>query len=620
MSLSGAIGIAPAQGVRRSLARLGDAANIWVDGAASLGVTRGSCLHAADGLVLAFDGVLWERDRLLRQLGLADAPDAVVVAEAYRRWGDRSPFQLHGTFAFAIWDVARRRLLLGRDTAGGRSLFYAQIGDGLVFASELSGLSAWPQIDTTIHEPVVAAGVCNLFPGDRERTVFEGIRRLPPAATLSFEDGRATTAIYWNPLDQPVWRGASTRDYAQAMRETLKTAIAQRLPPAAKIGTRLSSGWDSSTVTALTAQILAEQGRTLTAFTSVPATPVPPQRLAPLRRFADESGLAAQVAARYPNVEHVLVPNAGPPLADAMARLSLTNGFPGLFRGIVMIDALSREGQRRDIEIMLGGSAGNQTTSYAGTYGPWTLRREGRWLELLSALRTRRRRGAGAASLLRSVLSPLGRATRLRSRLRRSASPLETPAANAEFLDRCGIRPEAADPLVLLKGGPPPDGRALRALILTSADQGLAQSFSRRHFDSDYSDPTGDRRVVELCLSIPDEAFAPEGIPRGLARLAFENDLPATLLDEPMRGLQAADFCERFDDEIDWLGAELDRMKASPRIANYLDLDALQGMLDAWPGAAAATMSLDLRYSIRFGQAFAWGHLLLLLEQQGGRL
>ena len=627
MSLSGAIGnvgAAASQGVHDSLARLGGSGGtrIRAQGAATLGVTAGSCLHEDQDLVLVFDGVLWERDRILHALGLRDCADAAIVATAYRRWGDGFVFHLHGAFAFALWDIARQRLLLGRDTAGARSLYYAQLGETFLFASQLSGLASWPGVDMSVYDPAVAAGICNLMPRHLERTTFQGIRRLLPATTLALDSGRVATSVYWSPLHVPVWRGADVRDYALAIRQTLRAAIAQRLPPGANVGTRLSSGWDSSTVTALAAQILGEQGRTLTAFTSVPATPVPPQRLAPMRRFPDESKLAAAVAALYPNVDHVLVPNVGPALGDAMARVCLTNGLPGLFRGVVMIDAMSAEAQRRNIGIVLGGSAGNQTTSYAGAYGPWTLRQEGRWRELLGALRARLRSHATPKSVLRSVFSPTSRFASLLGRLkgRSPASIREAPAVNPQLLARCGIRSATSDHTLLLQDAMPSDGRALRAFILAAADLGLGQDFTRLNFGSDFHDPTGDRRVVELCLSIPDEAFAPGGVPRGLARLAFENDLPAALLDEPLRGLQAADFCERFDDEIGWLRAELARMKASPTIGGYIDLDALQDMLEAWPGAGAANIALDMRYSVRFGQPFSWGYLLRRLEDQGGRL
>jgi asparagine synthase (glutamine-hydrolysing) len=627
VSLSGALGnscAAASQGVHNSLARQGGfgETRIATQGTATFGASAGSSLEEDQDLVFAFDGVLWERDRILRALSLRDCADAAIGAAAYRRWGDGFAFHLHGAFAFALWDIARQRLLLGRDTAGARSLYYAQLGEVFLFASHLSGLSSWPGVDMSVYDPAVAAGICNLMPRHLERTTFQGIRRLLPATTLAFDSGGVTTSAYWSPLNIPVWRGADVRDYARAMRQTLRAAIAQRLPRGANVGTRLSSGWDSSTVTALAAQILAEQGSKLTAFTSVPATPVSPERLAPMRRFPDESKLAAEVAALYPNVDHVLVPNAGPALGDAMARVCLTNGLPGLFRGVVMIDAMSAEAQRRNIDVMLGGSAGNQTTSYGGIYGPWTLRREGRWRELLVALRARLRSGATPKSVMRSVFSPTSRLASLLGRLKghRPGSIRETPAVNPKLLERCGIQSATSDHTLLLQDAMPQDGRALRAFILASADLGLGQDFTKWNFSCDFHDPTGDRRVVELCLSIPDEAFAPAGVPRGLARLAFESDLPVALLDEPMRGLQAPDFCERFDDEIGWLRAELNRMKASPTIRGYIDLDALQDMLETWPGAGAASVALDMRYSIRFGQPFSWGYLLRLLEDRGGRL
>ena len=79
--------------------------------------------------------------------------DTEVILEGYRLWGDAVIDRLRGMFAFALWDSTLQRLLLARDRLGKKPLYWAKLGDALVFGSELKALMAWPGFESSLDPP-----------------------------------------------------------------------------------------------------------------------------------------------------------------------------------------------------------------------------------------------------------------------------------------------------------------------------------------------------------------------------------------------------------------------------------------------------------------------------------
>ncbi|MBA4052745.1 MAG: asparagine synthetase B, partial [Erythrobacter sp.] len=155
----------PARVVRMcdALAHRGpDGAGVWTDHGVGLGHRRLSIIdvagspqpmHAADGrAVIVFNGEIYNFRELRRELEQAGFTfrtngDTEVILAAWQKWGPDCLSRLDGMFAFAIFDLATRRLFLARDRFGVKPLFLAHLSDGsIAFASELKGLLAHPQL------------------------------------------------------------------------------------------------------------------------------------------------------------------------------------------------------------------------------------------------------------------------------------------------------------------------------------------------------------------------------------------------------------------------------------------------------------------------------------------
>jgi len=187
--------------------------------------------------------------------------DTEVIVAAYREWGSDCVERFNGQFAFAIFDVDRRRLFLARDRFGIRPLFWARHGDVLLFGSEIKSLAGWPgfvpQLDAAALGEVFSTWV-NVPPA----TSFANVKQLPAGHTavvdLSTVDaGDPLPHRYWHPTFLPaeedhrfVSREERAR-LAEDVREALADASIIRLRADVPVGAYLSGGLDSSAPAAL---------------------------------------------------------------------------------------------------------------------------------------------------------------------------------------------------------------------------------------------------------------------------------------------------------------------------------------------------------------------------------
>src|SRR6185503_6779776 len=182
-------------------------------------------LTGGDGrFVLVADLRLDNRDDLIDRLDIlptraAGLSDAAILLAAIERWEEGCLDHLVGDYAFALWDDARRRLLLARDPLGWRPLHYHR-GDGFfAFASMPKGLHALPQIPYAPDEEAVADFLA-VLPETGTRTFFRGIERVEPAHLATVTHAEVKVRRYWTPVRRTL-SFARPEDYAEKAREIL---------------------------------------------------------------------------------------------------------------------------------------------------------------------------------------------------------------------------------------------------------------------------------------------------------------------------------------------------------------------------------------------------------------
>jgi asparagine synthase (glutamine-hydrolysing) len=214
------------------------------------------------GLTVVFNGCIYNHRELRHELEQAgysffSSSDTEVLLKAYDRWGPGFVERLAGMFAFALSEHRTGRLILVRDRLGIKPLYLARTADSLRFASTLPALLAAGGVDTSI-DPVALHHFLSwhgVVPAPR--TILNGVAKLPPATVMTVEpDGRSTNQTYWSAdfTRQSEYGDWSEHDWAEAVLESLATAVQRRMVSDVPVGVLLSGGLDSSLIVGLLAR------------------------------------------------------------------------------------------------------------------------------------------------------------------------------------------------------------------------------------------------------------------------------------------------------------------------------------------------------------------------------
>jgi asparagine synthase (glutamine-hydrolysing) len=183
--------------------------------------------------------------------------DTEAHVHLYEEHGIGFAERLRGMFAVAIWDAARRRLVLARDRYGIKPLYYRDVGGELRFASELRALPRG-EIDTDALEAFLAF---NSIPAPY--SIFRDVRKLPAGHVLVWENGSVTIERFARPGPLDV-RDAGEAELAEELRGRLRDSVKAHLLADVPVGVMLSGGVDSAALAALAAQETSEPVHTFT--------------------------------------------------------------------------------------------------------------------------------------------------------------------------------------------------------------------------------------------------------------------------------------------------------------------------------------------------------------------
>ena len=189
-----------------------DEDGLWADGGIALGMRRLSILDVETGhqpmfnedetIAVVFNGEIYNYLELRQELLAAghrfrtDHSDTEVLVHLFEQYGDAFLDHLNGMFAIALWDGPRRRLLLTRDRAGIKPLYYAPLANGIAFGSEPKALLAHPEISSA-PDPVALHHYFSLKNIPAPLSAFKAIRQLRAGELLVYADSRITTRRWW---------------------------------------------------------------------------------------------------------------------------------------------------------------------------------------------------------------------------------------------------------------------------------------------------------------------------------------------------------------------------------------------------------------------------------------
>jgi asparagine synthase (glutamine-hydrolysing) len=613
----------------RPLVALGpDRQASWSDGAAALGFGQMTLMpedrydrqpwRGRDGaLVMTAAARIDNRDELGRALGLADASamaDSEMLLKAYERWDKDCLSRLVGDFTFAVWDLRDRRLFCARSHLGGRPFYYYRSRSFFAFATTCAGLFALPDVPRALDDDRLVRSLA-LLPAAGQQSFYRDVFSLPRAHWLSATQEDVTVERYWRLDATRRLTLAKDDDYVEALRETFGRAVSAQLRSIHPVGAQLSSGCDSSAVTATAARLLAAEQRTITAFTAAPREGFDGLGLG--GRLTDESPFAAALAARIPNLDHVVLRSDGRTPLDGLDRGHLLFGRPAqTAANLVWIERILDAARERRIRVLLTGEAGNMTISYDGMPRLAALFRTGRWITLAREAAALKRNGRGGivdAALCPYMPYPVWSWWQ-RAWHKRSVGAGSYAAINPAYAAAVDLDAMAAQSGHDLLFRPFRDGRVMRRTFLELQEQGDQRIGVLAGWRIDLRDPTSDRRVVEFCLAVPEDQYLRDGVPKFLYRRAFANLLPTAEILARKRGYQAADWYEGLTAARHEIAAELNRMERSARARRTLDLPRLRRLVEEWPTEGWHRAEVVQNYRLALTRAVAASRFIRFVE------
>jgi asparagine synthase (glutamine-hydrolysing) len=479
-----------------------DGLGTWGDGSISLGhlslQTTADAAPTAQpvrrgNLSLTAACRLDNRAELLRELQLQhssrEVGDTEIILAAYERWGQNCVERLLGDFAFALWDGDRQALFCARDPIGVESLYYVTSERMFACASELRPLLTLDGVRARLDGEGVAAYFMPLIASGAE-TLVKDVRRLPAGYTLEVGQSGLRLRRYWEPDPGRVLRLGSDQAYAEGLRAVLTDAVRNRLRTSRSIGSALSGGIDSSSVTAI-ARALYEHpgGQPLPALSVMFPAPDNEQKWI--------EPVLAQGKLRWTPINW-----SGEILPSTDADISFFDSHEFITRALV------RGAAQAGIGVLLSGLGGDAALSWGHSrYGSlWKLALDGQ--PIAAATQSARR---VAKRLLRRDSQPDARVSLFPPRL---AGELDLAERWRQIMHRA-------------KRSSPRELHALR-LDQTSrtgvfeADAALAAKHG-----VEVRSPFLDRKVIEYCLALPTVQKEGGGMPRMVLRRAMDGLLPA---------------------------------------------------------------------------------------------
>jgi asparagine synthase (glutamine-hydrolysing) len=555
-------------------------------------------------LWLTLDGRVDNREELrtlleAKGIVLRQDTDAELVLCAYEAWGEECPARILGDFAFALWDVRRRRLFLARDFLGIKPLYYATVGTRFVFASALHPLLLAPGFERRPNEGMIAEYL-SCYPADLKETVFRDVFRLPPAHRMTVTTAAPPGAVrYWSADNIQEVHEKDDSAFEARFQEVFHAAVRSRMRCQGPVGAELSGGLDSSSIVSVMNAVSPASFETFSLV--FPGLPNDETEFitAVLSKTGARGNLISQPdvhpttyaeqAATYSNIPNCPVTTAYSPLLDRVREKGIRvllsgNGGDDWFTGSPMYYADLLKGMRllvlaRYIRQDARAEAFYRPYRKIYTCGIRPLLPE----SLVRMVRRWKRRDVASA------YPWISRDLFARSRLGERLSPPSWLNPSGKGFAYDDVRRVSLD--------------AVRLHVLEVLDR------SGSEYQVEYRYPFHDRRVVEFSLSLPEPQRRAPGLSKNVLRRAMKDLLPRSIAIRRTKAEGSHSYAEALEamggtaafeklavEDLGWIhGVEVRRM-VHDLLASYHSGEDYSKL--TWPVWRVLAVELWVRYSL----------------------
>ena len=242
-----------------------DSDGIYVDEQIAMGFRRLSIIDLSDqgsqpifnedkSLVLTFNGEIYNYKDLREELVASGHKfythtDSEVLIHGYEQWGEDMLDKLRGMFAFVIFNKNTNEVFGARDFFGIKPLYYAKMGETLMWGSEIKSFLDHPHFKKELNTDVLETYLTFQYSPTTE-TFFKNVYKLPAAHCFTYKNGEMNVRRYWE-VKFHADNGPSLEDWVNRISDTFKNSVEVHKFADVEVGSFLSSGVDSSYVAAV---------------------------------------------------------------------------------------------------------------------------------------------------------------------------------------------------------------------------------------------------------------------------------------------------------------------------------------------------------------------------------
>lgn len=542
-------------------------------------------------LVITADCIIDNRDDLLNQLRIEKSlgsliPDSQIILLAYEKWGENCPKYLIGDYAFFIWDEKKQKLFGARDPSGYRTLYYYKDSIRFVFSTTIKSILALPYIEKNLNEHWLAeymaiSGMIDTV--DASTTPYLNISQVPPFHSVTVTNENFKIQKYGQFKPETKLKLKSNEEYIEAFQDVFSKAVKSRLRTYRNIGSHLSGGLDSGAVVGFAARELKNENKLLHTFSYIPPSDfvdytskhLMPNETPYIRKTVDFVG---GISDHYFNFDGV----------DSYSELNSIlemNEMPyKFFENSFWLKGIFEKAHSNGIGVLLNGDNGNLSISWGNAlYYYGELLKKLKWFRLAKELNQYSKNVGGSRFrnipvIARIAFPDIGKFVSKKS-FQKSL------VINDEFAKETGVFDKLSQFGITQSGWFTGNNlnNQRRMVYDDIYPWNSGNTFNTKlslHYSLWKRDPTNDIRVVQFCLSLPEDQYVQNGMDRALVRRGTENILPNEVrLNQRIRGIQAADWVHRIVPHWDSLLEEMRELSVDERMLKYFNRDVINKAL-----------------------------------------
>ena len=307
--------------------------------------------NADNSLWIVFNGEIFNYIELREELAtkghtFRTHSDTEVIVHLYEEYGPDFVNKLNGQFAIAIWDKEKQELFLARDRVGIRPLYYTEIGETFVFASEIKSMLEFPAVKLKIS-PKAITEYFTFWTSLSPSTAFDGVYEVPPGTYMTISEKGIKTKTYWElPICKPnEYKYTNFKEAAKEFETLFSDAVKLRLRADVQVAAYLSGGIDSSVTTSFIKDISPDNLRTFSiGFTE---------------KDYDESSYQ-NIAAEYFKTEHSSISCSPQDIAENFKDVVWHSEAPLLRTAPTPMSLLAKSVRDQNIKVVITGEGADE--------------------------------------------------------------------------------------------------------------------------------------------------------------------------------------------------------------------------------------------------------------------